>query len=624
MDGVLRSWAVPKGPSYDTNDKRLAVKVEDHPLEYGDFEGIIPEGNYGAGGVIVWDRGEWIPLEDWREGLAKGKLLFELQRLQAPWQMDAREDQEEREDWLLIKERDSFVKSPGDQFIETSVLSGLTVDEVKAGKRPTPTLHAAVEEPARRTIESTPKRRTSCSPSRRERVHARRMDLRAQARRLSPASPASRAASRCSSRATATTTPPSFPRSRARSKRCRSMTASSTAKSSCMDDAGKAELRATAAARPLTSPIDIKRAAVELPATFFVFDFIAFEDFDLRPLPLIDGKSLLLQALPKLGAVRALDHIEREGEAFMRQVVALGLEGIIAKRADAPYRGGRSDCWLKIKAERTGDFVIVGFTEPKGSAQPPRRLAARGHGQWHARVRGTRGHGLQRGAARRAQGAARSDRSPRPAVRPVRLGAGADAKFPRPRRPPGSIRVYVCEVRFREWTPDGVLRHAAFLRMRHDKRPQDCVRQGWSIARSRVAGCMPPTPRVVQEAHPRPPPAPPRAAGREEHSLLESQEDLLARRQVHQGRSDRLLSRDLAVDAAVSAQASARDDAVPGRHRRQVVLSEGRARVRARMDAHGADLERGHAARHQVLRLRRRRVPAVRRQPRLDPHAHLE
>jgi bifunctional non-homologous end joining protein LigD len=72
MDGVLKSWAVPKGPSYDMADKRLAVRVEDHPMEYGDFEGIIPKGNYGAGGIIVWDRGEWVPLEDWREGLEKG------------------------------------------------------------------------------------------------------------------------------------------------------------------------------------------------------------------------------------------------------------------------------------------------------------------------------------------------------------------------------------------------------------------------------------------------------------------------------------------------------------------------------------------------------------------------
>src|SRR5215467_1828458 len=134
MAGVLRSWAVPKGPSYDMNDKRLAVRVEDHPLEYGDFEGIIPSGNYGAGGIIVWDRGEWVPLEDWREGLEKGKLLFELKgyKLHGTWTLVKIKKSEK--DWLLIKERDAYVRQPGDVFPEQSVLSGLTVEEVKAGK----------------------------------------------------------------------------------------------------------------------------------------------------------------------------------------------------------------------------------------------------------------------------------------------------------------------------------------------------------------------------------------------------------------------------------------------------------------------------------------------------------
>src|SRR5438094_5291782 len=146
MDGVLRSWEVRKGPSYDMNDKRLAVKVEDRPLEYGDFEGIIPKGNYGAGGVIVWDRGEWVPLEDWREGLEKGKLLFELKgyKLHGKWTL-VKIKKSER-DWLLIKERDGFVKSPGDVFNEESVLSGLTVEEVKAGITPSTRLRNAVEQ----------------------------------------------------------------------------------------------------------------------------------------------------------------------------------------------------------------------------------------------------------------------------------------------------------------------------------------------------------------------------------------------------------------------------------------------------------------------------------------------
>src|SRR5258708_14613196 len=145
MDGVLKSWAVPKGPSYDMNDKRLAVNVEDHPLEYGDFEGVIPAGNYGAGGIIVWDRGEWVPLEDWRAGLEKGKLLFELKGLKLHGKWTLVKIKKSERDWLLIKERDSWVKQPGDQFVETSVLSGLTVEEVKEGRTPAGRLRTALE-----------------------------------------------------------------------------------------------------------------------------------------------------------------------------------------------------------------------------------------------------------------------------------------------------------------------------------------------------------------------------------------------------------------------------------------------------------------------------------------------
>src|SRR5437867_9902912 len=133
MDGVLRSWAVPKGPSPNRADKRLAVLVEDHPLEYGDFEGIIPEGNYGAGAVIVWDRGRWVPLEDPHEGLKKGKLLFELRgyKLHGKWTLVKLKKGEK--EWLLIKEKDAYV-SADSALPPESVLSGLTVEELKAGK----------------------------------------------------------------------------------------------------------------------------------------------------------------------------------------------------------------------------------------------------------------------------------------------------------------------------------------------------------------------------------------------------------------------------------------------------------------------------------------------------------
>src|SRR2546428_13043858 len=145
MDGVLKSWAVPKGPSPNRADKRLAVHVEDHPLEYGDFEGIIPEGNYGAGAVIVWDRGRWVPLEDPHEGLKKGKLLFELRgyKLHGKWTLVKLKKGEK--EWLLIKEKDGYVADDG-ALPPQSVLSGLTVEELKAGANPAA---PALELPAR-------------------------------------------------------------------------------------------------------------------------------------------------------------------------------------------------------------------------------------------------------------------------------------------------------------------------------------------------------------------------------------------------------------------------------------------------------------------------------------------
>src|SRR5213079_731747 len=138
MDGVLKSWAVPKGPSPNRADKRLAVHVEDHPLEYGDFEGIIPEGNYGAGAVIVWDRGRWVPLEDPVEGMRKGKLLFELQgyKLKGKWTLVKLKKGEK--EWLLIKEKDGYAAPDGGggggALPPESVPAGLTVEELKAGK----------------------------------------------------------------------------------------------------------------------------------------------------------------------------------------------------------------------------------------------------------------------------------------------------------------------------------------------------------------------------------------------------------------------------------------------------------------------------------------------------------
>lgn len=475
MDGVLRSWAVPKGPSYDMNDKRLAVRVEDHPLEYGDFEGVIPNGNYGAGGVIVWDRGEWIALEDWREGLEKGKLLFELRgyKLHGKWTLVKIKKSEK--EWLLIKERDQYVKSPGDVFVETSVLSGLTVDEVKTGQNAAGTLRTAIAAAGapRSRVDPRSVHVMLAEPS--DTAFTRDgwlFELKLDGYRLLASKSRGEALllTRNGNDYTAV-----FPEIAKAVKALPYDEIIIDGEVVVLDQQGKPRFSLLQQRGALSSPLDIKAAAVELPSTFFAFDLIAFEDFDLRSLPLVARKALLIQALPKLGAVRALDHIEREGEAFLAQVDAMGLEGIIAKKADAPYRGGRSDVWFKIKAESTGDFVIAGFTEPKGGRAYFGALQLADMVEGRLVYAGRVGTGFN--DALLAQIRAQLD----PIVRPdppcdPPIGGGAK-EIPETKTTTWVDPVYVCEVRFRELTPDGLLRHATFLRLRPDKDPRDCERQ---------------------------------------------------------------------------------------------------------------------------------------------------
>ena len=293
MDGVLRSWAVPKGPSYDTNDKRLAVKVEDHPIEYGDFEGIIPQGNYGAGGVIVWDRGEWVPLEDWRTGLEKGKLLFELKgyKLHGKWTL-VKIKKSER-DWLLIKERDAWVTSPGDQFPEESVLSGLTVEEVKAGLHPGARLRAAVERAGAVQSRVDPRTMQPMLAEPADEAFTRDgwlFELKLDGYRLIASKTHGEALllTRNGNDYTAV-----FPEI-ARAVRALPVEACILdGEVVVLDAQGRPSFSRLQQRGRLSAPLSIRRAAVELPATFYAFDLLAFDDFDLRPLPLIARKQLL-------------------------------------------------------------------------------------------------------------------------------------------------------------------------------------------------------------------------------------------------------------------------------------------------------------------------------------------
>ncbi|MEO8451401.1 MAG: DNA ligase D, partial [Gemmatimonadota bacterium] len=482
MEGVLRSWAVPRGPSYDPNDKRLAVKVEDHPLEYGDFEGLIPEGNYGAGAVIVWDRGEWVPLEDPRQGLEKGKLLFDLKgyKLHGRWTL-VKIKKSER-DWLLIKERDEWVKSPGDVFPEESVLSGLTVEELKTGRSPVAELKQAPE------VQNVPKRTFSleklevmkATPS--DKAFTQEgwiFELKLDGYRLVAAKERGepRLMTRNGNDYTAV-----FPEIARAVKALPLDDVVLDGEVVVLDPGGKPSFSLLQKRGRISRPIDIKRAAVELPSTYYAFDLLSFEDKDLRSLPLLERKALLHQVVPPVGPIRYLDHIETDGEAFLKQVAGIGLEGIIAKKADTPYKSGRSVHWLKIKTDETEDFVIVGFTEPNRSRDGFGALQLADYVRGRLVYAGRAGTGFTAAQLAEISAALADDVRDTPPCYGPQVDVNGEP-LPSKAIPETTTTTWVeprlvCEVRYREWTPDGVLRHPAFLRLRDDKLPHECERAG--------------------------------------------------------------------------------------------------------------------------------------------------
>ena len=465
MEGVLRSWAVPRVPSFDPAEKRLAVQVEDHPIEYGSFEGVIPAGNYGAGPTIVWDRGTWTPLDDVKQGLVKGKLRFTFAgyKLRGAWSLVRLA--KSQKDWLLIKERDAYVVRGGESRLpEASVLSGLTIEELRDGSP----RWAEVRE---QTDKLPP------SPLRAEQVQVMLAETRPQpfsepgwlfeikydGFRALAAHEGGRGKLiyRHGNDATAL-----YP----------DLAAALTAlpadvvldgEITVCDEQGRPSFERLQQRALLTRQPDIERAALRLPASLFVFDLLAFRDRDLRPLPLATRKALLSRLLPALGPLHYVDHIEARGQEMFEEVTRLGLEGVVAKRAASPYRAGRSSDWLKIRRDRSADFVVVGYTAPRGlrSGLGALHLAAQESGAlvYAGRV----GSGLAEKDLASLPRELHDDEQPDPpCTGPV--PRGPEHTWVRPR--------LVCEVRYKEITSDGLLRQPIFLRWRADKRPDECAR----------------------------------------------------------------------------------------------------------------------------------------------------
>jgi bifunctional non-homologous end joining protein LigD len=489
LDGVLVSWAIPKGPSPDPADKRLAMHVEDHPLEYGDFEGTIPKENYGAGAVIVWDRGLWTAREDPREGMKKGKLLFDLggYKLRGLWTL-VRTKRSEKE-WLLIKERDGHVRS-GAELPQESVLSGLTIEELRDG----PTRASDVEAELDRLH----------AP--RHRVQAKEVDwMLAEAREAPPAGDgwlseikydgyrllASREDGRPGLKfrggGDASASFPEITRVLAALPYDRILLDGEVV---VLDEEGRPSFSRLQKRGRLVRRSDIDRASLELPAVLFAFDLLAFGDRDPRSLPLTERKRLLRKVVPSIGPIRFADHVEGRAADFLEAAQRLGLEGIVCKRASSPYRRGRSADWVKVRFHRADDFVIVGFTSPARGrvGLGALHLAVRdGEGYRYAGRVGTGFSDRQLGDLRLRLDAERRDS---PAATGA-LPSGRDHVWTNPE--------IVCEVRYKEWTGDRQLRHPVFLRLRDDKKPEECLApEERSEKIEEIADLAPPADRTVR------------------------------------------------------------------------------------------------------------------------------
>jgi bifunctional non-homologous end joining protein LigD len=472
LDGVLLSWAVPKGPSPNQADKRLAVQTEDHPLEYAEFEGIIPEGEYGAGAMIVWDRGTWTPVEDPHEGLEKGKLLFDLHghKLLGRWTLV--KTKQAPNSWLLIKERDGYMDPEGgtESYPDDSIYSGLTVAELPRADERAEALSAGV---ATLTTEG----------ARRRSVRADEVDLMLATSKEAPFSKegwvfelkydgyrllAERTRREPYLRSRAghdlTVTFPEIARA------LRGMPYEGLVLDGEVvvhDAEGIPSFSKLQRRGRILNRVDALRASLELPAVYWAFDLLALEGYDLRGLPLLRRKELLREILPSVGPIRYSDHIPVQGEAMYEQVTAMRLEGIVGKKADAPYRGGRSSSWIKVRTVRVEDFVVVGWTEPQGSRA--------GFGALH--IARYRGDGL---AYMGSVGSGFRDAE----IEEILSDLGAlesdacacdEGPVPKGKKHHWVRPEIVVEVKYKEITDQGMARQPSFSRLRPDKRPEECV-----------------------------------------------------------------------------------------------------------------------------------------------------
>ncbi|MHB2241862.1 DNA ligase D [Pseudomonas fluorescens] len=479
LDGALKSWAVPKGPSLDPKVKRLAVHVEDHPLDYATFEGSIPEGHYGAGDVIVWDRGVWIPLEDPQKAYAKGKLKFELQgeKLAGIWNLVRTHMPGKKENWFLIKHQDSAARPQEDYDVLVAEPDSVLSERTIVGK---PKLAAETSKTAKKT--KTPSRKPTSATL--GGAHKAKMpaSLKPQLATLVDSAPQGqwsyeikfdgyRIMARIDGDQVQLFTRNGHDWTHKLPQQAAALAALGLESAWLDGEMVVADEHGVPDFQALQNAFESGRSGNIL---YYLFDLPYLNGVDLREVPVEERRAALSTVLGahEQPLLRFSEAFDETPEALLNSACQMQMEGVIGKRLGSPYVSRRSGDWIKLKCKHRQEFVIVGYTDPKGSRSAFGALLLGLHDRDRGELRyaGKVGTGFNETTLKTLLGQLKPLQVKKAAV--VNPPSGFEAKGVHWLKPK-----LLAEVAFAEMTQDGSVRHAVFHGLRDDKPAKDITEE---------------------------------------------------------------------------------------------------------------------------------------------------
>jgi bifunctional non-homologous end joining protein LigD len=472
VDGVLKSWAVPKGPSLNPGDKRLAIQVEDHPFEYRNFEGTIPKGQYGGGEVIIWDEGAYTPegALSAREQLARGELKFQLygKKLRGSFVLIRLRKEHSKNEWLLIKHRDSFADADWDaEKHSESVITGRTLEDIATGRtapgkrRPDASrIPGAMKAPMPQMPKGVPvtlaqlEERPFSDPNW---VFEIKWDgVRAIAQIEKGRTTLWARSGRDITK--------EYPEFQDLASHFRAANAIVDGEIATLDQDGRSDFQKLQNRLGVENPSQNLMHSV--PVNYYFFDLPYADGFDLRKAPLLERKGLLESVLITNERIRYSEHIPEQGNALFDAARERGLEGIIGKQKDSPYLGTRTSSWVKIKIVKELDAVIAGYTAPRGSRKYFGALVLGLYDQRELKFIGSVGTGFDE----------KNQKSLFDRLQEFRSSRCPFQEAPTPREEVQWVKPdLVVRVKYGNWTEDSHLRMPVFLSLRKDRAPEECT-----------------------------------------------------------------------------------------------------------------------------------------------------